>query len=136
MRSSCSPPPAWRAGSPGGRAGRSCSATCRAASSPPSPCASPSTTAADAMRLRPEQELVRDTLRTFARQELAPHAARWDREHTFPREALRGLGELGALGVVVPETYGGAGLDYVTLALVLEEIAAGDGATSTIVSVQ
>ena len=88
------------------------------------------------MRLRPEQELVRDTLRAFAREQLAPHAATWDREHAFPREALRGLGALGALGVVVPEIHGGAGLDYVTLALVLEEIAAGDGATSTIVSVQ
>ena len=54
----------------------------------------------------------------------------------FPREALRALGSLGALGVVVPEAWGGAGLDYVSLALALEEIAAGDGATSTIVSVQ
>src|SRR5690242_21223494 len=88
------------------------------------------------MRLNEEQQLLRDTIRAFARDELAPHAAQWDREHTFPREALRALGQLGAMGVVIPEHWGGAGLDYVSLALTLEEIAAGDGATSTIVSVQ
>jgi len=88
------------------------------------------------VRLSPEQALIRDTLRDFARTELAPNAARWDRDHVFPREALSALGALGVLGVVVPETLGGAGLDYVSLAVALEEIAAGDGATSTIVSVQ
>jgi alkylation response protein AidB-like acyl-CoA dehydrogenase len=88
------------------------------------------------MLLTEEQALVRDTMRAFARDELAPHAARWDREHTFPREALHALGALGALGMVVPEQYGGAAMDYVSLAVTLEEIAAGDGATSTIVSVQ
>ena len=88
------------------------------------------------MLLTDEQRQIRDTLREFARAELAPHAAAWDRDHTFPREALRALGRLGALGVVVPERFGGAGLDYVSLAVALEEIAAGDGATSTIVSVQ
>jgi butyryl-CoA dehydrogenase len=88
------------------------------------------------MRLSPEQQLVQDTMRAFARDELAPHAAQWDREHTFPREALRALGGLGALGMVVPEPWDGAGMDYVSLAVALEEIAAGDGATSTIVSVQ
>src|SRR5579864_4629091 len=88
------------------------------------------------MLLTEEQRQIRDTLRAFAREELIPHAAAWDREHAFPRQALRGLGELGALGIVIPERYGGAGLDYVSLALALEEIAAGDGATSTIVSVQ
>jgi hypothetical protein len=88
------------------------------------------------MLLTEEQSLIRDTMRAFAQGELAPNAARWDREHHFPREELRALGDLGALGVVVPERWGGAGLDYVSLALALEEIAAGDGATSTIVSVQ
>ena len=88
------------------------------------------------MLLTEEQALVRDTMRAFARDELAPNAARWDREHTFPREALHALGALGALGMVVPERYGGAAMDYVSLAVALEEIAAGDGATSTIVSVQ
>ena len=88
------------------------------------------------MRLTEEQRLVRDTIRSFAQAELAPHAARWDRDHYFPREALHALGALGALGMVVPEGYGGAASDYVSLAVALEEIAAGDGATSTIVSVQ
>ena len=88
------------------------------------------------MLLSPEQLQIRDTLREFARDELAPNAAAWDRDHTFPRNALRALGALGVLGIVVPETWGGAGLDYVSLAVALEEIAAGDGATSTIVSVQ
>jgi alkylation response protein AidB-like acyl-CoA dehydrogenase len=88
------------------------------------------------MLLTEEQTLVRDTIRAFARDELAPNAARWDRDHTFPREALHALGALGALGMVVPERWGGAAMDYVSLAVTLEEIAAGDGATSTIVSVQ
>jgi butyryl-CoA dehydrogenase len=88
------------------------------------------------MLLTEEQSLIRDTMRAFAQGELAPKAARWDREHHFPREELRALGDLGALGMVVPERWGGAALDYVSLAVALEEIAAGDGATSTIVSVQ
>jgi len=88
------------------------------------------------MLLTEEQRLVRDTIRSFAQTELAPNSARWDREHRFPREALHALGALGALGMVVPERYGGAAADYVSLAVTLEEIAAGDGATSTIVSVQ
>ncbi|MEO8486584.1 MAG: acyl-CoA dehydrogenase family protein [Betaproteobacteria bacterium] len=88
------------------------------------------------MLLGDDHKLVRETMRAFAAERLAPHAARWDREHHFPREELRALGALGAMGVVVPERWGGAGLDTLALALTLEEIAAGDGATSTIVSVQ
>ncbi len=88
------------------------------------------------MILSDEQQLVRDTMRAFALAELAPNAARWDREAHFPREQLRALGELGAMGMVVPDRWDGAGMDYVSLAVALEEIAAGDGATSTIVSVQ
>jgi len=88
------------------------------------------------MLLSDEHKLVRETMRAFAQAELAPNAARWDRESHFPREALRKLGDLGALGMVVPEQWDGASMDYVSLALTLEEIAAGDGATSTIVSVQ
>ena len=87
------------------------------------------------MLLTPDQEAIRDTLRDFAQAELWPHAARWDRERTFPREALRGLAALGAYGVCVPQEWGGAGLDYLALALVIEEIAAGDGGTSTVISV-
>ncbi len=88
------------------------------------------------MLLTEEQASIRDTMRAFAQERLAPNAARWDREHHFPRDEIAALGALGALGVVVPERWGGAGLDYLSLAVALEEIAAGDGATSTIVSVQ
>jgi alkylation response protein AidB-like acyl-CoA dehydrogenase len=88
------------------------------------------------MLLSETQRLIRDTMRAFAQEKLAPNAARWDREHHFPREELAALGQLGALGVVTPERWGGAGLDYLSLAVTLEEIAAGDGATSTIVAVQ
>src|SRR5216110_3528803 len=88
------------------------------------------------MLLSESQRLIRDTMRSFARERLAPFAAEWDRNHAFPRTALSELGRLGAYGIVVPERFGGAGLDYVSLAVALEEIAAGDGATSTILSVQ
>jgi len=88
------------------------------------------------MLLNQEQQLVRDTMRAFAQEQLAPNAARWDRDAHFPRDELRALGALGALGMVVPEQWDGAGMDYLSLAVALEEIAAGDGATSTIVSVQ
>ena len=87
------------------------------------------------MILNEEHQMIRDALRTFAQERLAPNAARWDREHHFPKDELKELAQLGAFGVAVPEQYGGAGLDYVSLALVLEEIAAGDGGTSTIISV-
>ena len=87
------------------------------------------------MILNNDQEQVRDAVRAFAQAELWPHAARWDKEHYFPKEAHQGLAALGAYGICVPEAFGGANLDYVTLALVLEEIAAGDGGTSTAISV-
>ncbi len=87
------------------------------------------------MLLTPDQEAIRDAVRDFAQAELWPHAAQWDREHHFPRDAHQGLARLGAYGICVPEEHGGAGLDYLTLALVREEIAAGDGGTSTAISV-
>ena len=87
------------------------------------------------MLLTQDQEMIRDAVRDFAQSELWPHAARWDREHQFPKEAHQGLAALGAYGICVPEELGGAGLDYLSLALVLEEIAAGDGGTSTVISV-
>ena len=87
------------------------------------------------MILNNDQEQVRDAVRAFAQAELWPHAARWDKEHHFPKEAHKGLAALGAYGICVPEEFGGASMDYVTLALVLEEIAAGDGGTSTAISV-
>ena len=87
------------------------------------------------MLLTPDQEMIRDAVRAFAQEQLWPHAAEWDRTHHFPKTAHQGLAELGCYGICVPEAYGGAGLDYVTLALVLEEIAAGDGGVSTTISV-
>lgn len=88
------------------------------------------------MLLNDDQRMIRDTLREFARARLAPGAAQRDRDHAFPAELLQELADLGAWGMVVPEQWGGAGLDYVSLAIAIEEIAAGDGATSTIISVQ
>ncbi len=87
------------------------------------------------MLLSQDQEMIRDAVRDFAQAELWPNAARWDKEHCFPKEAHQGLAALGAYGICVPEEFGGANLDYLTLALVLEEIAAGDGGTSTAISV-
>jgi hypothetical protein len=85
--------------------------------------------------LSEEHRLLRDSLRDFAQQRLAPFAAEWDRNATFPREALAELAALGTFGIAVPDQYGGAGMDYLALAIALEEIAAGDGATSTVISV-
>jgi len=87
------------------------------------------------MVLDQDHLMVRDALRTFVREAVTPHAAAWDRERTFPKEVHRQLAELGAYGVLVPEEYGGAGMDALALALILEEIAAGDGGTSTAISV-
>ena len=88
------------------------------------------------MMLTHEQEMIRDAMRSFAQERLVPFAAEWDKSHRFPAEALKELGALGAMGMVVPEEWGGAGMDYMSLVLSIEEIAAGDGATSTVVSVQ
>src|SRR5580658_8047934 len=87
------------------------------------------------MRLTEEQILLRDTARNVARDLLAPHAAAWDRNAAFPKEAVAELGKLGFMGMLVPPEYGGAGADHVGYSLALEEIAAGDGAVSTIIAV-
>jgi len=87
------------------------------------------------MQLTEEQTMIRDMARAFAAEQLAPYAAEWDRTHTFPAEAIRQMGELGLLGMLVPEEWGGAGADHVAYALAIEEVAAGDGACSTIMSV-
>ena len=87
------------------------------------------------MLLNQDQEMIRDAMREFVREEITPNAARWDKEHHFPKNVHQGLAALGAYGICVPEELGGAGLDYISLALVLEEIAAGDGGTSTVISV-
>ena len=87
------------------------------------------------MMLSDIQRMAQDAVRQYVAEKITPFAAAWDKQHTFPAEALRGLAELGCYGIAVPEEWGGAGLDYVSLALIIEEIAAGDGATSTIISV-
>lgn len=78
---------------------------------------------------------VQDAVRSYVQERIAPQAARWDRERHFPAAELAGLAALGCWGVAVPPEYDGAGLDYLALAVILEEIAAGDGGTSTVVSV-
>jgi len=78
--------------------------------------------------------MIRDMARDFARRRLAPHSAEWERTSTFPKDALKEMGALGFLGMTVPSEWGGANADYVAYALALEEIAAGDGAVSTIMS--
>ena len=88
------------------------------------------------MILNDEQKMVQDMMRSYSQEKLKPTAPERDKSHRFPREELKELGELGALGMTVPVEWNGAGLDYISLVLALEEIAAGDGAISTIVSVQ
>lgn len=87
------------------------------------------------MSLTDEQIMIRDMARSFAAEQLAPHAAAWDRDAIYPEDAVRGMAELGLLGMIVPEDWGGSGADTLTHALALEEIAAGDGACSTIMAV-
>ena len=77
--------------------------------------------------LSDEQEAIRRMVRDFAESEIAPHVMEWDEAQTFPREAVRKLGELGMLGVLVPEEYGGAGLSYIDYIHVIEELSRVDG---------
>jgi butyryl-CoA dehydrogenase len=87
------------------------------------------------MILSEDHRAVQDAVRAFVADQIAPKAAEWDKRHHFPAAELKGLAELGCYGVAVPTEYDGAGLDYLALSIILEEIAAGDGATSTVVSV-
>lgn len=87
------------------------------------------------MILTEEQTMIRDMARQFAAEQLAPHAADWDRESRFPKEAIQQMGALGLMGIQVPVDWDGAGADSVSAALAVEEIAAGDASTSTIMAV-
>lgn len=87
------------------------------------------------MLLNDDQTIIRDLARQFARERLKPFAADWDREHRYPAEAIAEMADLGFFGMLVPEQWGGSDTGYVAYALALEEIAAGDGACSTIMSV-
>jgi len=82
-----------------------------------------------------EQVMIRDMARDFAQAELRPHSAEWDRSAEFPTAAIKQMGALGLMGVLVPDEYDGAGADYVSYALVMEEVAAGDAACSTVLTV-
>jgi len=85
--------------------------------------------------LTPEQREIRDLAARFADERIAPRAAGWDREHTFPRELFSELGELGLMGVCVPEDHGGAGADFLSYVLVLEELARADAGVGVTVAV-
>ncbi|MBC7796783.1 MAG: acyl-CoA dehydrogenase [Pyrinomonadaceae bacterium] len=85
--------------------------------------------------LTEEQEMARNTVREFSRNEIAPVAREFDEAEKFPRQQLNGLAELGLLGMIIPEEYGGAGFDTVSYALALEEIAKADSSVAVIVSV-
>src|SRR5436190_19092144 len=85
--------------------------------------------------LNAEQREIQSLARDFARERIEPHAAEWDREHRFPRELFAQLAELGLVGVCVPEEYGGAGADFLSYALVLEELSRADAGVGVTVAV-
>jgi len=87
------------------------------------------------MKLTDEQCLIRDSVRDYVKNRITPHAAEWDKTGHFPGEQLKEMGELGLFGMVIPEQWGGSDIGYVGFALALEEVAAGDAACSTILSV-
>jgi butyryl-CoA dehydrogenase len=82
-----------------------------------------------------DQRAIGDLAREIAAREIAPHIAGWDREHTFPRALYTKLNDAGLMGMLVPETYGGSGADYLSYALMIEEIARVDAGTATTLSV-
>src|SRR5579871_1439079 len=88
-----------------------------------------------AFEVTPEQREIGDLAREIALREIAPHIARWDREHTFPRELYTKLSEAGLMGISVPEEFGGAGADTVSYALAVEELARVDAGTAVTLSV-
>src|SRR3970282_1457221 len=84
----------------------------------------------------PEQKLVRDTARDFVDREIVPHAREWEEKGEIPRTFYTKMAALGWLGAPVPEAYGGAGMDYVSFMLLVEEISRGSSSVRTTVSVQ
>lgn len=86
--------------------------------------------------LTDDQQMVQDGVRKFAREKIMPHSRDWDHAGAFPRELIRTLGKLGYLGIPVPEEYGGAGLDYISEAIVFEEVGYADSSVRTTLSVQ
>jgi alkylation response protein AidB-like acyl-CoA dehydrogenase len=88
-----------------------------------------------AHELTDEQQEIRALARRFADDRIVPEAPRWDREHTFPRELFSALGELGLMGICVPEPYGGAGADYLSYVLVMEELSRADAGVGVTLAV-
>lgn len=86
-------------------------------------------------KLTEQQRMIRDAARDFAKKEIAPHAAQWDRDEKFPADVVKKMGELGFMGINVPETYGGAGMDMVSYVLAMEEISAACASCGVIMSV-
>ena len=85
--------------------------------------------------LSADQREIQSLAREFAQAEIEPNAGAWDREHGFPRELFGSLAELGFLGVCIPEEYGGAGADFLSYVLVLEELSRGDAGVGVTVAV-
>ncbi|WP_354698302.1 Acyl-CoA dehydrogenase [Paraconexibacter sp. AEG42_29] len=85
--------------------------------------------------LTDEQRAVRDLAKRFADDEVAPHATQWDRDHTFPKQVFEHLGELGLMGVCVPEEHGGSGSDYLSYCLVMEELSRADAGVGVTLAV-
>jgi hypothetical protein len=86
--------------------------------------------------LKEEQKMIQETVRDFAKNEIIPKAAEYDKNEEFPREIIKKLGELGLIGMVIPEKYGGEGLDTVSYALAIEELSRADGSVGLIAAVQ
>ena len=87
------------------------------------------------MQFTEEQQLIQDMAKSFAQEQIKPHAGEWDQKGIFPKDALAQMGELGFLGMLIPEEWGGSGTGTLAYVLALEEVAAADGATSAIMSV-
>src|SRR5262249_56628854 len=121
---------ARRSGGPRGGARRGARGRAPRRPAPP-PCADDMTP----HELPADQRETRALARRYADEEIAPHAARWDREHHFPKEVFGHLGELGLMGVCVPEEHGGAGADFLSYCLVLEELSRADAGAGVTVAV-
>ena len=86
--------------------------------------------------LSPEQKMIKDSARKFAAEQILPYSRQWEHDTKFPRDLLYKMGELGYLGVPIPEEYGGTGLDYISEAIVFEEVGYADSSVRTTLSVQ
>ena len=87
------------------------------------------------MQLTEEQQLIQDMAKSFAQEQIKPYAGEWDQKGIIPKEALAQMGQLGFMGMLIPEEWGGSGTGTLAYVLALEEVAAADGATSAIMSV-